>query len=139
MWSSGVTVKISDAPVILFGDRRRLVEIWQNLIENAAKFMGGQVSPLIEIGVERAGRETVFFVRDNGIGIEPPYHEKVFGLFEKLDVTAEGTGLGLALVKRIVEHSGGTISVESEGHGRGATFRFTIPNAIAEPGEDGIS
>jgi signal transduction histidine kinase len=67
----------------------------------------------------------IFFVRDNGIGIAPEYHERIFGLFNKLDANSEGTGIGLALVKRIVEFHGGRIWVESEA-GKGSTFYFTL-------------
>lgn len=126
----GITVEISDAPVVLFGDRARLIEIWQNLIENACKFMGNQEQPRIEIGVEDAGLETLFFVRDNGIGVDPRFHGKIFGLFEKLEANSDGTGLGLALVKRIVELYDGIIRIESQGQGRGATFVFTLPAAL---------
>ncbi len=125
----GAEVRVGNEPLTLFGDRQRLVEIWQNLIENAAKFMGDQAAPCIDIGVKPAGRKTVFFVRDNGMGIDPRYHEKVFGLFERLDQKSEGTGIGLAAVKRIVELYGGTIAVESKGAGSGSTFRFTLPRA----------
>lgn len=122
----GVQVKISpDLPVVC-GDRLRLREVLQNLIDNAAKFMGDQPSPLIEIGARQDGDKTVFYVRDNGMGIEPRYHEKVFGLFDQLDPNKQGTGLGLALAKRIVELHNGNIWVESEGRGRGSTFYFTI-------------
>ena len=69
----------------------------------------------------------VFFVRDNGLGIDPRYHDKVFGLFDKLDPRSEGTGIGLALVKRIIEVHGGHVWVESAGLGHGATFCFTLP------------
>jgi PAS domain S-box-containing protein len=111
---------------VVYGDRVRLVEVVQNLVDNAAKFMGEQEKPSIEIGVENAGGVPVFFVRDNGIGIESAYHERIFGLFNKLDARAEGTGIGLALVKRIVEVHGGKIWIESQGHGLGATFFFTL-------------
>ncbi|HKI54508.1 MAG TPA: ATP-binding protein, partial [Anaerolineales bacterium] len=66
------------------------------------------------------------FVRDNGIGIEPQQHERIFGLFNKLDANSEGTGIGLALVKRIIEVHGGRIWVESPGLGGGSTFYFTL-------------
>ena len=130
--AGGVVVEIADSAVVLWGDRPRLVEIWQNLVENACKFMGSQEHPRIEIGVEERGRETLFFVRDNGIGIDPRFHTKVFGLFEKLEAAGEGTGMGLTLVKRIVELYDGDIRVESAGDGSGATFFFTLPAAIKQ-------
>ena len=126
----GVSVKVSGNDAALHGDRLRLAEIWQNLVENACKFMGNQKEPRIEIGVEERGAERVFFVRDNGIGIDPRYCTKIFDLFEKFDPKAEGTGLGLALVKRIVELYAGRIWVESTGEGQGACFYFTLPGAI---------
>jgi len=126
----GVTVEIIDSPVVLFGDRARLVEIWQNLVENAVKYSGDEPVPHIEIGCATGDGDPVFFVRDNGMGIDPRYHEKIFSLFDKLDSTSEGTGLGLALVKRIVEIYGGRIWVESTGEGLGSCFRFTLPEAI---------
>ncbi len=117
-----------DLPVVV-GDRVRLLEVLQNLLDNSIKFMGEQATPRIEIGAAREGGETVFFVRDNGQGIEPRYHAKVFNLFERLDAGIDGTGIGLALVKRIVEVHQGRIWVESEGRGHGATFYFTLPVA----------
>jgi signal transduction histidine kinase len=110
------------------GDRTRLLEVLQNLIDNAVKYMGDQAQPRIEIGVRQEGNEAVCFVRDNGIGIEPRFHQKVFGLFDQLDPSAGGTGIGLALVKRIVEVHGGRIWIESKGVGHGSTFCFTIPS-----------
>ena len=124
----GVSLDVVPPFSIVHGDRLRLMQIWQNLIENAIKYLGDQASPRIEIGARQEGLETVFYVKDNGIGIDPPYHEKVFGLFEKLDARIDGTGVGLALVKRIVEIHGGRIWIESEGIGHGSTFCFTIPD-----------
>lgn len=109
------------------GDRPRLLEVLQNLIDNAAKFMGDQPNPRIEIGTRQEGQETVFFVSDNGLGIDPAFHQKIFGLFDKLDPRSEGTGVGLALVKRIIEVHGGRIWVESEGKELGTTVCFTLP------------
>ena len=111
-------------------DRPRLIEVLQNLIDNAAKYMGEQKKPVIEIGVNGNNQADapIFFVRDNGMGIAPEYHGRIFGLFDKLDATSEGTGIGLALVKRIIEFHGGRIWVESE-MGKGSTFYFTLPGA----------
>jgi len=117
-----------DLPIVV-ADRSRLREVFENLLSNAAKFMGDQPYPHIEIGARQDDQETIFYVRDNGIGIEAQYQELVFGLFEKLDPTVEGSGIGLALVKRIIETHGGRIWVDSEGHGRGSTFYFTLPAA----------
>ncbi|MBN2477561.1 MAG: PAS domain S-box protein [Pirellulales bacterium] len=121
-----VQVEIPPDLPVLFGDRDRLREVLQNLIDNAAKYMGDQPRPRVEIGSRRDGNQTTCYVRDNGIGIEPRYHQKVFGLFDQLDQKAAGSGIGLALVKRIVEVHGGRIWVESEGAGHGSTFCFTV-------------
>ena len=126
----GVAVTVGDHDLTLCGDQIRLAEIWQNLVENACKFMGDQPQPRIGLGVEALAGETVFYVRDNGIGLDPRYHGKVFALFEKLDPKAEGTGIGLAMVKRIVELHQGRIWVESSGPGAGACFYFTLPGAM---------
>ena len=116
-----------DLPTI-YGDHQRLLEVFQNLIDNAAKFTEGQPEPHIEIG--QAGLENeqpIIYIRDNGIGIDPIHHDRIFGLFNKLDASSEGTGIGLALVKRIIEVHGGRIWVQSEA-GHGSTFFFTFPN-----------
>lgn len=128
--SRKVEVTIEQADIRFYGDRSRLLEIWQNLLENAVKYMGEQSAPRIEVGVEQRDRELVFFVRDNGIGINPQYAEKIFGLFEKLDAESEGSGLGLALVARIVKLNQGRIWVESAGIGAGSCFCFTLPGAV---------
>lgn len=123
----GVRMEISPDLPVVFGDRPRLLEVLQNLIDNAAKYMGDQPRPRVEIGVRQDGPDTVCYVADNGLGVDPRYHEKIFGLFETLDPRNAGSGIGLALAKRIIEIHGGRIWVESEGAGRGSTFCFTIP------------
>ncbi len=128
-----ITVQIQPNLPTVHGDHQRLTEILQNLLDNAAKYMGNQTNPLIEIGQngEENGKP-VFFVKDNGIGIALEYRERIFGLFNKLDARSEGTGIGLALVKRIVEVHGGRIWVESASSPqgeleKGSVFYFTLP------------
>jgi len=103
-----------------------LRQLLQNLIGNAVKYRSDS-RPEIHVSAERKGSLWEFSVRDNGIGIEPQYSTKIFGLFKRLDPTKPGTGIGLALCQRIVDQYGGTIRVESE-PGKGATFRFTVPD-----------
>ncbi len=118
----------SDLPTVC-GDRSRLLEVMQNLLDNAVKYLGEQPKPVIAVGCRQDRGQMVCYVRDNGLGIEPCYHDKVFGLFEQLDPRTEGTGVGLALVKRIIEFHNGQLWVESAGPGQGSTFYFTLPLA----------
>ncbi len=136
----GVEVSIAPELPSVFGDRVRLREVLEILIENAINYMGGQQTPRLELKPRDQGAETVVCVSDNGIGIDPRYHEKIFDLFQRLDADTEGTGVGLALAKRIVEVHGGRIWVESEGRGQGSTFCFTIPwlAEAAEPGRGNV-
>ena len=121
-----VKVEVQRELPTVHGDKIRLIEVVQNLIDNASKFSGTRENPKIEIGAMDQEGITIFFVRDNGIGIQPQFQERIFGLFNKLDQNVDGTGIGLTLVKRIIEVHGGKIWVESE-LGRGATFYFTLP------------
>ena len=124
----GIEIVIDSMPSIQ-GDPTRLSEVFQNLIENAIKFMGDQESPCVHIGaVERDGMIGCY-VKDNGVGVDARFQEQIFGLFERLSADVGGTGVGLALVKRIIEVHGGKIWVESEGSGLGSTFWFTLPKA----------
>ena len=123
-----VRLEIQEQMPVVPGDRVRLVEAFQNLIENAVRFMGDQRSPRIEVGARRKGHEAICHVADNGIGIEPRFHEYVFELFNRLEPDDEGTGVGLTLVRRIVQAHGGRIWIESAGAGQGTTFRFTLPS-----------
>lgn len=123
----GVTVTVEPNLPVVYGDRPRLTEVVHNLLDNAAKFMGDQPDPQVAIGC--AGEKNglpILFVRDNGIGIPYELQGRIFGLFDKLDINSEGTGVGLAIVKRIIEVHGGRIWVESE-PGKGSTFFFTLP------------
>ena len=122
----GIEIEIEDMPSVK-GDKTRLVEVYQNLIENAIKFMGNQQSPRIHVGSKQQDGKTCFFVSDNGIGIAEEFHDLVFELFERLGLDVEGTGVGLTLVKRIVEVHGGEIRVESDGLGHGCSILFTLP------------
>ena len=126
-----VDIRLSGTDLMLIGDRPRLCQIWQNLIENAIKYSRVDCIPRIELGVQQERGETVFFVKDNGIGIDPQYHSKIFGIFEKLNQKSPGAGMGLSLVQRIVEKCDGRIWVESEGSGKGSSFYFTLPVAVA--------
>lgn len=106
-------------------DKQRLTEVYQNLIENAIKFNYSK-SPVIEMGYFTDNNANVFFVKDNGIGIDEKYHDTIFGLFNKLDSQTSGTGVGLALCKKIIEVHHGKIWVTSEGKNLGTTFYFTL-------------
>jgi PAS domain S-box-containing protein len=123
---SGALVTNDDLPLVK-ADEGQLVQLFQNLVGNAIKFRG-QEPPRVHVSAVSQGREWLFSVRDNGIGIAKEYHERIFSIFQRLHSREEypGTGIGLALCKRIVERHGGTIRVES-GPGSGSTFFFTLP------------
>jgi len=134
--SSGVEVSVAkDFPTVRV-DRIRIVEVLVNLIVNSINYMGDQPQPKIDLGyrVEGESKETVFFVKDNGIGIDPSQHDKVFELFYKADSSSKGTGAGLAIVKRIIEVHNGRIWIESE-KGKGCTICFTLPVGTDDKGE----
>ncbi|MEP7135446.1 MAG: ATP-binding protein [Chloroflexota bacterium] len=121
-------VKVKSVAILPFVhvDRTRVVQVMQNLIANAVKFMGDQPQPVIKIGFEEINGEHIFSVSDNGIGIKKEDQERIFELFNKLDPNTDGIGIGLGLVKRIIEVHGGRIWVESEGKDKGSTFKFTL-------------
>jgi len=125
---SNATVTHDPLPTVV-ADAYQLSQLLQNLVGNAIKFRGER-RPAIHVSVENRGRDWLFSVQDNGIGIEPRYAERIFAIFQRLHTRDEypGTGIGLAVCKRIVERHGGRIWVESE-PGQGSTFYFTLPRA----------
>ena len=125
---SEARICVGDLPKVS-GDQTQVALLFQNLIGNAIKYRRSGTRPQIDIRAERQGGHWLFSVADDGIGIDPRYAEQVFVIFKRLH-TAErypGTGLGLALCRRIVERHGGRIWMESPGEGQGTTIRFTLP------------
>ncbi len=124
---SGARVEIAEDMPTIVADRPRILQVLQHLIDNAAKFVGDGADRKIEIGGHVDGDEIVCFVRDNGIGIDPRFHERVFGLFNRLDKSRGGTGIGLTLVERIMAVHDGRVWVESDGEGHGSAFYIALP------------
>jgi light-regulated signal transduction histidine kinase (bacteriophytochrome) len=131
---SGALVTKDDLPVV-FGDEMQLSQVFQNLIVNAIKFRKQDVRPMVHVSAKQERQEWIFSVRDNGIGIDPQYYNKIFLIFQRLHTREKypGTGIGLALCKRIVERHHGRIWFEST-PGGGTTFFFTIPQKMRNYG-----
>jgi signal transduction histidine kinase len=134
MEQSGAEVTHGPLPAVM-ADSSQMEQLFQNIIGNAIKFAGNG-PPRVHVSADRLGGHWVFSVRDNGIGIDPRYHDKIFGIFQRLHPrdAYPGTGIGLSICKRIVERHGGRIWVESA-EGQGATFYFSVPAAEAAPGQ----
>ncbi len=130
----GAEIRHVRLPTVI-GDPVLLGQIFQNLIGNALKFRTKHARPVVDITVAQGEREWRFSVSDNGIGIAPEYHERIFRVFQRLHTASEyaGTGIGLAICRKAIEHHGGTITLESE-VGKGATFIFAIPLAAMRAG-----
>ena len=127
-----IRIEIQEEFPIVRCDRIRITEVVQNLTANSIKFMGSQPEPKIQFGsagVDAEKKYPIFFIKDNGMGIEPQHHERIFNLFSRLNPEMEGTGVGLAIVKRVIEVHGGRIWLESQGENKGSTFFFTLPPA----------
>ena len=125
-----ITWRIAPLPVVI-ADENMIRLVWQNLVDNAIKYSGTRENAIIEIGTgEATPLEYTFFVRDNGVGFDPAYGDKLFGVFQRLHKASEfaGTGIGLASVRRIISRHGGRTWAESE-PGHGATFFFSLPRA----------
>jgi PAS domain S-box-containing protein len=123
---TGCHINIQPDMPEVYGDRARIMEVLQNLVENAVKFKQPNQPIEIEIGCRENEPDPVFYVKDNGKGIETQFQKKIFGLFNKLDPHTSGTGIGLALAHRIIEFHGGSLWVESEGKDKGSSFCFTL-------------
>jgi light-regulated signal transduction histidine kinase (bacteriophytochrome) len=123
---AGARVEVSSLPTV-HADANQMVQLLQNLVANALKFRAAE-APVVEVYAGRAGKHALVTVRDNGIGLDPRFAERIFLLFQRLHSQAEyaGVGIGLTICKKIVERHGGQIWVESE-PGRGASFHFTLP------------
>jgi len=135
-----VKVDIAEDMPTLRVDRFRIAQVFDNLIGNAFKHGLESKEPQVSIGCCQVGDEVRFYVRDNGKGIDPAHHERIFQLFHRLDPTSEGTGVGLAIVKRVAEVHGGRAWVDSK-PGRGAIFWLAFPaslmtDEISAPGND---
>ena len=124
---TGAVITHDSLPTVMV-DSSQLLQLFQNLIGNSIKFRGEE-PPQVNVGAEERGNEWIFSVKDNGIGIDPKHSERIFQIFQRLHTRDEysGTGIGLAISKKIVERHGGRIWVESE-PGKGSTFYFMIPN-----------
>jgi len=128
-----VKVTVSDSLGTLVARASDLRTIFGHLLANAVTFMGDEPAPEIEVAGVVTEDHVEFAVRDNGRGIDPAYHAKVFELFERLDAAeGRGTGVGLTIVRRVVESVGGRVWLDSE-PGRGSTFRFTVPRVWPTP------
>jgi len=130
---AGARVTVGNLPSV-FGEAMLLERLFQNLVANALKFRRDDAEPEIEITAEHEEGAWRICVADNGIGIDPEYAERIFLLFQRLHERSKypGTGIGLALCKKVVEHHGGRIWVESE-PGRGSRFKFTLPDSARTP------
>jgi light-regulated signal transduction histidine kinase (bacteriophytochrome) len=132
---TGAEIQRGPLPKVL-ADRQQMIQLYQNLIGNAIKFRG-KAPPLVELGAEPGDGEWRLFVRDHGIGIPPGHRDNVFVIFRRLHSREEypGSGIGLAICKRIVERHGGQVWVDST-PGGGSTFWFTLPDRTRS-GDDG--
>jgi signal transduction histidine kinase len=122
---NNISVKVASSLPTILGDRARLLEVVEILLDNAIKYIGDPPNEIcVDFRIEDT--ETVFLIKDNGVGIDPAQHDVVFELFHRLDNRSDGDGVGLAIAKRIINAHGGQIWVESEGVGKGSCLCFTL-------------
>lgn len=131
------SVQIGSVMPVAWVDRERFQEVFHNLLTNAARFAAPDRPLQVFVDAEKKDLVWIVSVRDNGIGIRPEYLEKIFQLFQQLSLNGQGTGVGLTLVRRIVEHHGGKIWAESQGEGHGTVFSFTIPVRLTREASHG--
>jgi signal transduction histidine kinase len=130
-----VEVRLPSSGFLVRGEKRRLVQLFQNLLDNAVKYKARQSEPVVEVVVELTEKGGVVTVRDNGVGIAQENQAKVFGVFERFHPEVGGSGVGLAVVKRIAETHGGRVWMESEGEGKGSSFMVELPGIRVAEGE----
>jgi light-regulated signal transduction histidine kinase (bacteriophytochrome) len=127
-------VEVAELPDA-WGDPSLIEQVLVNLVSNALKFSGGREAARVEVGSLRQGGETVYYVRDNGVGFDMRYAHKLFGVFQRLHTVEEfpGTGIGLSIVQRVVARHGGKVWADSR-KGEGTTFFFSLPSREVDPG-----
>ncbi len=130
----GIEIHVQENLPVMRAERKRMVQVMENLLSNAVKYIDtDNPSPKIEVGMQEQNGRHVFYVQDNGIGIDPKYFEKIFQVFQRLPQAKkmdDGTGIGLTTAQRIIEHHGGKIWIDSQ-PGKGTTFFFTIQDREA--------
>lgn len=129
-------ISIKELPIIL-SHRALMTQLFQHLLENSLKFRHENKSPEIEIGVRESQKNYDFWIKDNGIGIDQEYTERIFAIFQRLHTSEKfggGTGIGLALVKKIIDYYGGSIELDST-EGEGSTFYFSLPKKATLPND----
>ncbi|HDZ04589.1 hypothetical protein LCGC14_0079940 [marine sediment metagenome] len=124
-----IALNIAENLPDIFGDRNRIIQVFGNFLDNAVKYMGDQPNPVICVEYEDNGETNSFLIRDNGLGMNERALKKLFTPFERFHENIKGTGLGLYMVKQIAVNHGGTIIAESEGEGKGTTFKLILPKA----------
>ncbi len=134
---SGAEIRVSGDWPRVFASRDELTRLFQNLVGNAVKYSVPERPPVVEVQVREHDQDWLFSVRDNGVGVDPGQTDRLFKVFSRLHARGryEGTGIGLALCRKIIEHHQGRIWVESQGEGQGSTFFFTLANVQDEKTE----